>query len=185
MTELVLVSGSLRKASLNSAAVRVAHRIAEAREDVSGTTLLDIGSIPFYDGDVEDTGIPESVLAAKSTVANADALLVCTPEYNGAPSGVLKNALDWLSRPYGQSALNELPVVTMSASPSPVGGITSQQILRDVLKRAGADLVDQEPLAIAKAEDLRDTDGEFTDSELLSSVEQLVEKLLANARSAD
>ncbi|MBM2826434.1 MAG: chrR, partial [Dehalococcoidia bacterium] len=90
------ISGSLRKRSYNSALLRAAQELAPEGMEI---TVFHLHDIPLYNGDVEAVGLPESVLALKSAIREADGLLLATPEYNYSMSGVLKNAIDWASRP--------------------------------------------------------------------------------------
>lgn len=180
MTSLLFVSGSLRTGSVNSAAIRAARRIAAADPRVSHTTLLSLRSLPFYDADVEELGTPRAVEAARAAVRAADAVVISTPSYNGAPPGVLKNALDWLSRPAGDSVLDGAIVATMSASPGRLGGLDSQQALRAVLTRCGCRLVEFEPLvAISDARRRCEPTGEFTEPLLLRQISRLLDATVA------
>jgi len=181
MTKLVMISGSLRANSTNSAVIRAAARIAGAHADVTEVEVLPLRDIPFYDGDVEATVIPDTVLRAREIVASADAVLISTPAYNGAPSGVLKNALDWLSRPQGQASLGGKLAATMSASPSPFGALDSQQELRRILTRCGATVIETDPLAISNSIALTAETGELTDTTVLDKIAALVDVLVATA----
>ena len=92
---VLAISGSLRKASFNTGLLRAAREIAPDGMEI---TIFDIKDLPFYNGDIEAEGAPSSVVALKSAVRNADAVIFATPEYNWGTSGVLKNAIDWASR---------------------------------------------------------------------------------------
>ncbi|HRJ61163.1 MAG TPA: NADPH-dependent FMN reductase, partial [Azospirillaceae bacterium] len=98
MTEIRIlgIAGSLRKASVNASLLRLAAESAPAGVIVD---IFDLAPIPLYNGDVEAAGLPESVAAFRQAIAGADALLIASPEYNYSIPGVLKNALDWASRP--------------------------------------------------------------------------------------
>jgi chromate reductase len=159
--------------------------IAKRHEDVREVATLSLRDLPFYDGDLELSGGTESVRAARQLVADADAVLISTPSYNGAPSGVLKNALDWLSRPYDDSALADKIVATMSASPGGRGGLESQVLLRDLLNRCGCTVVEHEPLAIGDAVNLCAATGEITDPGVLAAIEALVEATVALVKDMD
>jgi chromate reductase len=180
MSRLLFVSGSLRGGSVNTAAIRAARRIAEARHDVLSTGYLQLSDFPFYNEDVERAGVPASIKRARALVHGAGAIIVSTPAYNGAPPGVLKNALDWLSRPAGASALKHKVVATMSASPGRRGGIDAQVLLRDLLHRCGCVLIDHAPLvAIGDAADRCSSRGELTDPATLAEIRDLVNATLA------
>jgi chromate reductase len=180
MATLLFVSGSLRDGSVNSAAVRAARRMAQGHPDVTGTAVLPLDDLPFYHGDVELAGVPRAVSAAREAFRDADAVVLSTPSYNGAPPGVLKNALDWLSRPAGSSVLAGKVVATMSASPGRLGAADAQQLLRTLLQRCGSALVDTEPLvAICDAARKCSPSGELVDGPALSQIAQLVTATVA------
>lgn len=107
-------AGSLRGASYNRGLLRAAAELAPAGIIVE---VFDLSDLPFYNQDVEDAGEPAAVVAFKQAIARADALLVATPEYNHGVPGVLKNAIDWASRPRVTSPLRDRAVAVMGASP--------------------------------------------------------------------
>jgi len=144
---VVAISGSTRRDSLNT---RLAHLVEQVRRDDRVTVVSDLNRLPFYDGDVEAAGTPEGVAELRAIVNSADLLVLVTPEYNGSVPGVLTNAIDWLSRPHGQSAVRETPTLVLSASPSPSGGARAAEQLRAVLRRLGADVAPF-GLAVARA----------------------------------
>ncbi|MEV4441286.1 NAD(P)H-dependent oxidoreductase [Streptomyces sp. NPDC049577] len=181
MIKLVLISGSLRRGSLNSAALRAVRRIIEDMPVDVEVVSLPIGRIPFYDGDVEEAGMTAAVEAARALVADADALVISTPSYNGAVSGVLKNALDWLSRPYGASPLTDKAVAVLSASPGGRGAVDAQPALLTVLRTCGAFVVEHPPVAIGQADQRLDRHGEMTDPEILDALRGLVGATLTAA----
>jgi chromate reductase, NAD(P)H dehydrogenase (quinone) len=183
MSSLLFVSGSLRRSSVNTAFASAARHIAETHASVDHTAWLELGDLPFYNGDVESVGTPPSVAAARGLVRAADAVLICTPAYNGSPPGVLKNALDWLSRPAGSSALDGTVVATMSASPGRGGALDAQLRLREVLRRCGCTLVEVEPLvAIGGALDRCSPAGGLTDAVALTQITDLVTATLSAVR---
>ncbi|MBV8929811.1 MAG: NAD(P)H-dependent oxidoreductase, partial [Mycobacteriaceae bacterium] len=102
-----------------------------------------LGELPFYNEDIDNPAdIPASVTTLREAVAQADAILVVTPEYNGSIPGVLKNSIDWLSRPYGQSALNGKPLAVVGTSFGQYGGVWAHDETRKSFGIAGADVVD-------------------------------------------
>src|SRR5918997_1838619 len=123
------ISGSLRKGSFNSGALRAAQSLAPEGMTIE---VAEIGDIPLYNEDVRTAGLPPSVERFRGEIAAADALLVVSPEYNFSVPGVLKNAIDWASRPPNQP-FNEKPVAIMGASGGPVGTARAQYHLRQVL----------------------------------------------------
>jgi NAD(P)H-dependent FMN reductase len=134
MTVLVL-TGSARTASYTRA---LGEALAAALPDAELAPRLT--ALPFYDQDLDATP-PPAVEALRAQVAAADAVVVVTPEYNGTIPGLLGNAIDWLSRPYGKGALRGKPVVAVAASPGGVGGARAVVALRTVLGNTGAALV--------------------------------------------
>ncbi|MEU1818489.1 NADPH-dependent FMN reductase [Streptomyces roseifaciens] len=175
MTKVVLISGSLRAASVNSAALRAVRRIIGRTRPAASVVSLPIGRLPFYNGDMEGTGATPAVAAARALVAGADALVIGTPCYNGAVPGVLKNALDWLSRPDGASPLTGRVAAVLSASPGGRGGIDAQPALFDLLDSCEAITVEHPPVAIRWAHQRLDATGEMTDGEAVRALCELVD----------
>lgn len=143
------ISGSLRRGSLNSALLRAATERLPA-----GAELIEferLGEVPPYDEDVELEGTPAVVEELRQAVRNADAVLIATPEYNHSIPGQLKNALDWVSRPAGRSALNGTPAAVIGASTGMFGAVWAQAELRKVLGAMGGRVVEAElPVGHAK-----------------------------------
>jgi chromate reductase, NAD(P)H dehydrogenase (quinone) len=136
------ISGSLRHGSLNSALLRTAaERLPGGAELVEFDRLR---KIPPYDEDVDAAATPAVVDELRAAVHNADAVLIATPEYNHSIPGQLKNALDWVSRPAGQSALNGKPTAAIGASTGMFGAVWAQAELRKVLGAMGGRVIDSE-----------------------------------------
>jgi chromate reductase len=136
------ISGSLRRGSLNSALLRAAaERLPAGAELVEFDRLREI---PPYDEDVEVEGTPAVVEELRQAVREADAVLIATPEYNHSIPGQLKNALDWVSRPAGKSALNGKPAAAIGASTGMFGAVWAQAELRKVLGALGGRVVEAE-----------------------------------------
>ncbi|WP_327177054.1 NAD(P)H-dependent oxidoreductase [Streptomyces sp. NBC_01335] len=178
MTRIVLVPGSVRRHSVTSAALATVRAAVVRRERGVETPYLDVAGLPFYDQDADEEGAPESVMAARALVAGADALIIATPSYNGMVSGVLKNALDWLSRPWGASALTGLPVAVLSASTGTYGAADAQPGLCAVLKRAGSEVIEHPRVAIGNAEQRLGRGGLYTEPALASAIDGLVDATL-------
>lgn len=179
MTKIVLVSGSLRRNSLNSAALDTVRTILHRRDSQVTTPTLSLRTLPYYDQDLDEAGGRKTVRAARELVSSADALVISTPSYNGAMPGVLKNALDWLSRPWGLSALTGKPVAVLSASIGERGASEAQLGLRDVLGYSGAVVVDHLCVALGSAEDLRVATDGFAEPSVVSAVASVVDALTA------
>lgn len=127
---LLGLSGSLRAESYSTGVLRsVADRLP------GGTELLihEYNSLPLYNQDVDGAAVPGAVTALRRAITHADGLVIVTPEFNYGIPGVLKNALDWASRPYGLASLNGKPVVTMSVSPAFTGGVRALAQLHETL----------------------------------------------------
>jgi len=146
------ISGSLRRDSHNSALLRAAaERLPVGAELVVYERL---GEVPPYDEDVEARDLPEPLHDLRAAVRDADAVLVATPEYNHSIPGQLKNALDWVSRPAGRSALNGKPAAVIGASTGMFGAVWAQAELRKVLAALGGRVLEAE-LPVAQAAELR------------------------------
>jgi len=131
---LVLV-GSLRAASINR---QLAELAIETAPDATSLALFDrLGELPFYNEDIDNENVPEPVVALRQAAAEADAALVVTPEYNGSIPGVLKNAIDWLSRPFGNGALKGKPMVVIGAALGQYGGVWAHDETRKSFGIAG------------------------------------------------
>jgi len=144
-TNVLALVGSLRAASLNR---QLAELAAETAPDGITVSVYrgvgdGLGKLPFYNEDIDNPAdVPASVTKLRKAVTEADAILVVTPEYNGSVPGVLKNAIDWLSRPYGQSALNGKPLAVVGTSLGQYGGVWAHDESRKSFGVAGADVVD-------------------------------------------
>lgn len=128
---ILAISGSLRKGSSNTLLLKTAAQFFEQKE--SEFNIFDISGIPFYNSDVENDAKPEAVVRLNDAIAQADGLIIASPEYNHSVSGVLKNTLDWVSRPAFESVLLGKPVGVLSAAMSPSGGVRGQVHLREIL----------------------------------------------------
>jgi chromate reductase, NAD(P)H dehydrogenase (quinone) len=170
---VLAISGSLRKGSFNTALLRAAQTLAPAGMTI---TIADISKLPFYDGDVESsTGIPAVAEDLRARIRAADAVLIATPEYNGSFSGVLKNAIDWASRPPHQ-AFAAKPVAIMGASGGALGTVRSQLHLRDVLTMLDARMVNAPQVFVAAAQN-KIEDGVLKDEPALGFIKTLLENL--------
>ena len=156
------IAGSFRAGSHNMQLLRLAAE--ELPEGVELVVFDGLAEIPAFDQDLEDLA-PDAVDALKAAIAEADAVLIATPEYNGSIPGALKNALDWVSRPIAESPIRRKPVAVIGASTSAFGAVWAQRELKKVLGVMGARVLDVE-LPVAKA-----------DRALLDADEALVEGL--------
>lgn len=139
-TTVAVLVGSLRPDSLNR---KVAELLRDhAPEGVTVDIVPDLGAIPFYEEDLDAGGAPAAATALRDRVANADAVLAVTPEYNGTMPAVLNNAIDWLSRPYGAGAITGKPFGVIGTTPTPYGGKWAHEHAQHSANIAGADVVD-------------------------------------------
>jgi chromate reductase len=153
------ISGSLREGSYNTMALRAAQKLAPQGMRIE---LAPLDDIPMYNDDVRSQGFPAPVQALKDKVRAADAVLLVTPEYNFSIPGVLKNALDWLSRP-PEPPFDGKPVALMGASPGPVGTARVQYHLRQVLVFMNTFTVNKPEVFISHAQTKFNAEGELTD----------------------
>jgi chromate reductase len=174
--EVLGIAGSLREGSYNRALLRAARDLApEALEIRIFERLVDI---PLYNEDVRARGDPEPVVALKEAIQQADAILWVTPEYNFSIPGVLKNAIDWASRPPDTSPLNGKPVAIMGATSGTWGTVRSQMHLRQVCVFTNMLPVNKPQVLVARAESKFDANGRLTDETTRRFVRQLLEALV-------
>jgi chromate reductase len=166
------IAGSLRKASYNRALLRVAQDLAP--EDMEIRIFERIGEIPHYNEDVEKQGDPEPVEALKRAIGEADALLIATPEYNQGVPGVLKNAIDWASRPARRSVLAKKPTAIFGASPGSTGSARAQSQLRQDLVFSDVPVLVQPEILVYRAQEKFDTELRLTDEKTREYVGKLL-----------
>ena len=166
MTTIVGISGSVRNGSFNAALLRAA---AEAAPAGTAVEIASIKPIPLYDGDLEaEQGIPEAVTALKERIAAADGLIFATPEYNSSLPGVLKNAIDWLSRPANDipRVFGGKPVAIIGATPGAGGTRLAQAAWLPVWRALGARAWAGKQLYVAGAGQAFDRDGALVDAKV-------------------
>ena len=168
------ISGSLRRRSYNRGALRAA---VELTPEGATIETFELDGIPGFSEDDEQNP-PEKVKELKRRVREADAVLIVTPEYNYSIPGVLKNAIDWASRPYGDSAWNGKPAAIMGASVGAIGTARAQYHLRQVMVFLDMHPVNQPEVMIANAPQRFDADGNLTDEETRGYVGRLVQSLV-------
>ena len=171
------IAGSLRKDSYNKGALRAAQQLCP---DGAGIEIYDIAGLPLFNQDEEKNPTPK-VAEFKQKIRAADAILLVTPEYNYGVPGVLKNALDVASRPYGDNAWSGKPVALMSAALSVAGGIRAQYQIRQCFVFLNMDAVVQPEVAIGNAQQRFDERGNLSDETSKKLIRQLLENLVAKA----
>ena len=177
MTEVLALVGSLRAASVNRQVADVATEVANA-DGVDVTVYDGLGEVPFYNEDIDNADAPAAVVKLRAAAAKADAVLVITPEYNGTIPAVLKNAIDWLSRPYGQGAVNGKPLAVIGTAMGQYGGVWAHDETRKSFGIAGAQVVESIALSVPGS-----TLGQAhprENAQLVTDVREAVEKLVAN-----
>ena len=167
------ISGSLRKGSYNAMALRAAQKLAPQGITVE---IADISTIPMYNDDVRVAGEPAEVAALKAKIRAADAVLLVTPEYNFSIPGVLKNTLDWMSRP-PEPPFDGKTVAIMGASPGPVGTARVQYDLRKVLVFMNAFTVNKPEVFISSCASKFNAQGELTDEATAKFITDLLVSL--------
>jgi chromate reductase, NAD(P)H dehydrogenase (quinone) len=169
------ISGSLRRESHNTRLLRAA---AEALPPGVELELFDeLEAIPPYNEDADLSPGPAAVEHLRERIASADALLVATPEYNASVPGVLKNAIDWASRPFPDNALRGRPAAVIGASTGLFGAVWAQAEVRKSLRHAGARVLDDE-LPVALADQAFTPEGRLADAELATALAELLEALV-------
>jgi chromate reductase len=172
------ISGSLRSGSLNSALLRAAaERLPAGAELVEFERLHEV---PPYDEDVELESTPAVVEELRQAVRSADAVLIATPEYNHSIPGQLKNALDWVSRPAGKSALNGKPAAAIGASTGMFGAVWAQAELRKVLGAMGGRVIEAE-LPVGHAKDQLDGNRLELSPQQSEQLEEILAELISEA----
>ena len=178
MTDILVLVGSLRAASVNRQIAEVAAEVA-ASEGIGAAVYEGLGDVPFYNEDLDVADNAETVMASlPSPPARADAVLVVTPEYNGTIPAVLKNAIDWLSRPYGAGALNDKPLAVIGSALGQYGGVWAHDDTRKSFGIAGARVI--EDITVSVPSGTFDGKHPRENAQLVLDVRESVEKLVAN-----
>jgi chromate reductase len=181
------ISGSLRRDSHNTALLRNARELLP--KDVQLEIFDGLKAIPPYDADDDDPDRPIPEIAAfKRAIDDADGLLIATPEYNHSIPGVLKNAIDWASRPVATTVMRGKPAAVIGASTGIFGAVWSQAEMRKVLGATGAEVVDLE-LPVIQAHMQFDDDGNLVEDDLRDQLAEhlgaLVEAIRAKSRAPE
>jgi NAD(P)H-dependent FMN reductase len=174
--KVLTLVGSLRAASINRQIAELAVDVAP--EGVTVTVFDGLGDLPFYNEDIDnEAGVSAAVTALRAAAAEADAALVVTPEYNGSIPAVIKNAIDWLSRPFGDGALKDKPLAVIGGSFGRYGGLWAHDETRKSFGIAGTRVVESIKLSVPfgslNGQALQQND------ELVSNVRDAVGKLVA------
>ena len=174
MIKILAIAGSLRKDSNSKA---ILHTLCE--HDWQGATVeaFDLAGIPLYNADLDGDEKPGQVPSFKEAISRSDGLVIVTPEYNYGMSGVLKNALDWASRPGMESVLKDKPCIVIASSPAGTGGVRALEQVRKTLYACLSVLVPVPEVAVPKVHE-KLTDGRLTDKTSLKMSQNAVEALI-------
>lgn len=175
MNRILGISGSLRKSSYNSALLRAAQGLFPEEIDIG-----EIRAIPMYNGDLEDAGVPEPVLVLQKQLTDAAGLLLLSPEYNNSMPGVLKNTIDWLSRPSAaiKNVFRDKPIAIIGASPGGFGTVLAQSAWLPVFRSLGARQWSGGRLMVSSASRVFDQKGVLVDESVHQHLEQFIQGFL-------
>lgn len=172
--KIIGVCGSLRKASYNRMALLIASQNMPINVDFH---IVEIGDLPHFNQDLEENP-PPSVMSFRDTIKSADALLFAVAEYNYSVSSVLKNAIEWASRPYNNSVLNHKSIAIMGVSTGTIGTARAQYHLRQMLVQTDSLPLNRPEVMISLAQDKFDKDGHLNDEKTLKKIKDLVNALV-------
>ena len=172
------IAGSLRRQSYNKFALRAAQQLAPASMRID---VFDLAPIPLFNQD-DESAPPPGVVEFKRGIRDADAILIATPEYNYSIPGVLKNAMDWASRPFGENAWKGKPVAVMGASPGAFGTVRAQYHLRQTFITLDMPVVTVPEVMIGHAAKAFDEAGNLVDEKAQELIRKLLDRLIALAR---
>jgi chromate reductase len=168
------IAGSLRRDSYNRAALRAATQLVPHGATVD---IFELDGLPIFNQDVEQNP-PDKVVELKKRIREADAILIVTPEYNYSVPGVLKNAIDWASRPYGDNAWDGKPAAIMGASVGAIGTARAQYHLRQMFVFLNMFPINQPEVMIGNAQERFDSQGNLTDETSKELIRFLLQNLL-------
>lgn len=171
---ILAISGSLRRDSYSTAVLQSLQPLLAPSASME---LFLLNDVPLYNADLDGTAPPQGVVRLKQAIAAADGLVICSPEYNYGMPGVLKNAIDWASRPGFASPLKDKPALIMTASPGTAGGVRAQAQIRDALAATLARPIARQHVAIASVA-ARLRDGHLADDATLDFIKAALGDLL-------
>jgi chromate reductase, NAD(P)H dehydrogenase (quinone) len=169
--KFVAISGSLREDSFNTKLLKAIQKSAPSDIEIE---IWDISGIPLYNTDLEEE-FPSAVQALKDKVAESDGVIFATPEYNRSVPGVLKNVIDWVSRPYGHNSFTHKIGVVVGATVSPIGTAIAQSHLKTILLHLNMKVLGQPEFFVSHAPDKFDEEGNLTDTHTQDHIEHLFE----------
>ena len=170
---IIAISGSLRKDSFNTALLRAMQSLAPSGMQI---TIADISTLPLYNSDLE-ASFPAAAQALKDAIEAADGVIIATPEFNRSLSGVLKNAIDWASRPWGKNSFAGKPVLTAGVSVGKIGTAVAQSHLRQIMVYLDAKVIGQPELYLGPTQGIFDAAGNITDESTKALLTKALETL--------
>lgn len=173
--KFIAISGSLRKDSYNTYLLKAAQKIVDETISIE---LYDISTLPFYNGDLENS-FPIEVHQLKEAIEYSDGVIFSTPEYNRSISGVLKNAIDWASRPYGKNSFDRKPVLVLGVSSGQISAAVAQIHLKSIMTYLNAKLVGQPEFYMGGAKTKFNEEGELIDEGSKAVLKKAVDTLIA------
>ena len=174
--KVLALSGSLRKESFNT---KLLHAACECLSGEAEVVFADCAGVPLYNSDIDNEVKPEPVANLLRVIAGCDGILIATPEYNYSIPGVLKNTIDWVSRPAYKSVLVGKPTGILSAAKGPVGGAQSQGHLRQVFSATLTPVVPSPPFFLPMAQDKFDDGGALIDDGVRHRLDRYMQDFIA------
>jgi chromate reductase, NAD(P)H dehydrogenase (quinone) len=175
---LLGLSGSIRKGSVNTA---ILSSLSERLGDAATLTVFPLNDVPLYNADLENPRVPAAVQALKDAIEQSDGIILCTPEYNHGMSGVLKNAIDWASRPVFASPLRRKPTLLMTSSPGFVGGARAHAQMQETMASVLARVVLRPQVVIAGVMQ-KVVDGKLVDEATIKFCLEAIDDLMQEIR---
>ncbi len=173
MKKFIAISGSLRNGSFNTNLLQAAIELAPEGVEIK---MIEIGSLPMYNQDLE-AAFPQEAQMLKDAIEEADGIIFATPEYNRSIPSVLKNAIDWASRPWGQNSFAKKPVLILGASVGPIGTAVAQNHLKTIMNYLDTRVVGQPEFYMGTAQDKFDATGKLTDESSREHLRKALETL--------
>lgn len=177
MKKILLISGSLRKDSYNTKVLESIRNLFTGKYEFAFANV----NLPLFNADLE-SDFPEEVIKFKDEINSADAVIIATPEYNRSISGVLKNAIDWASRPNGKNSFDSKPVLTLGVSNGRLSTAVAQSHLKQIMVYLNADLVGQPELYLGNAKEIYNTETNEYAPETMKLVATGFEKLVSKIK---
>ena len=173
MKKFIAISGSLRNGSFNTNLLQAAIELAPEGVEIK---MMEIGSLPMYNQDLE-AAFPQEAQMLKDAIEGADGVIFATPEYNRSIPSVLKNAIDWASRPWGQNSFAKKPILILGASVGPIGTAVAQNHLKTIMNYLDTHVVGQPEFYMGTAQDKFDATGKLTDESSREHLRKALETL--------